>query len=130
MWGHTGSCHPLFVLGPVSFLAITRALFLSQVNLLIAQGVNKFPKYFELFWATIRQITSYWGNISSRKGYYASRDASKVYQSVSIWLFYCFPRWKARSIFSASAHDIPTFSSFYKRLSRKESKKDWRLLPT
>jgi hypothetical protein len=48
MWGHTGSCHPLFVLGPVSFLAITRALFLSQVNL-IAQGVNKFPKYFELF---------------------------------------------------------------------------------
>ena len=45
MWGHTGSCHPLFVLGPVSFLAITRALFLSQVNLI--QGVNKFPKYFE-----------------------------------------------------------------------------------
>jgi hypothetical protein len=36
------------VLGPVSFLALTRALFLSQVNL-IAQGVNKFPKYFELF---------------------------------------------------------------------------------
>jgi hypothetical protein len=47
-WGHTGSCHPLFVLGPVSFLAITRALFLSQVNL-IAQGAKKFPKYFELF---------------------------------------------------------------------------------
>ena len=48
MWGHTGSCHPLFVLGPVSFVAITRALFLSQVNL-IAQGAKKFPKYFELF---------------------------------------------------------------------------------
>ena len=43
-----GSCHPLFVLGPVSFVAITRALFLSQVNL-IAQGAKKFPKYFELF---------------------------------------------------------------------------------
>jgi hypothetical protein len=84
--GDTGSCHPLFVLGPVSFLAITRALFLPQVNL-ITQGVKKFPKYFELFWAAIRQITSYWGNMTSRKGYYASRDATKVYQSVSILLF-------------------------------------------
>jgi hypothetical protein len=104
MWGHTGSCHPLFVLGPVSFLAITRSLFLSQVNW-IAQGLKEwisFQNILSFFWATIRQITSYWGNMTNRKGYYASRDASKVYQSVSIWLFYCFPRWKARSI-SASA---------------------------
>jgi hypothetical protein len=64
----------------------TRVVFFaSEFN---SKGVKKFPKYFELFWATIRQITSYWGNMTSRKEYYAScRDASKVYQSVSISLF-------------------------------------------
>ena len=82
-WGLHRKLASRFILGPVSFLAITRALFFSQAK----EWSSKFPKYIELFWATIRQITSYWGNMTSRKEYYASRDASKVYQSVSILLF-------------------------------------------
>jgi hypothetical protein len=88
-WGLHRKLASRLMLGPVSFMAITRALFLSQANLIAYKGVKKFPKYFELFWATIRQITSYWGNMTSSKEYYASRDASKVY------LFYCFSRWRA-----------------------------------
>jgi hypothetical protein len=80
----TGSWASRFILGPVSFLAITRALFFSQAKEWSSKSV---PKYIELFWATIRQITSSWGNMTSRKEYHASRDASKVYQSVFILLF-------------------------------------------
>ena len=86
----TGSWHlglySMFILGSVSFLATTHTLFffVSEFN---SKGVKNFPKYYVLFWATIHQITSYWGNMASRKEYYASRDASKVYQNLSILLF-------------------------------------------
>jgi hypothetical protein len=82
-WGLHRKLASRFILGPVSFLAITHTLFFCK------RMSEEVSKYIELFWATIHQITSYWGNMTSRKEYYASRDASKVY------LFYCFTRWRA-----------------------------------
>jgi hypothetical protein len=83
-------------------------LFFSQAK----EWSSKIPKYIELFWATIRQITSFWGNMTSRKEYHASRDASKVYQCLSILLFSSMESMPFLSAFPYG-HDIPTSSSFY-----------------
>jgi hypothetical protein len=93
----------------------TRVVFFSSQA---KEWCSKFPKYIELFWATIPQITSFWGNMTSRKEYHASRDASKVYQSVSILLFSSMESVPFLSAFP-HGHDIPTSSSFYQRFSRK-----------
>jgi hypothetical protein len=124
-WGLHRKLASRFILGPISFLAITRMLF-SFVSELNSKGVKNFPKYFVLYWATIRQVTSYWGNMTSRKEYYASRDASKVY------LFYCFPRWRVSLPF------LSAFPPWYYTLGlkpllkvfKKKSKKDWTFHPT
>jgi hypothetical protein len=57
-------------------------------------------------------IELFWGNMTSRKEYHASRDASKVYQSESILLFSSMESVPFLSAFPHD-HDIPTSSSFY-----------------
>jgi hypothetical protein len=123
MWGHTSSiCARSSLISGNN----TRVVFIaSQFNSLISEEVSK------IFWAFLSDnpsITTYWGNMTSRKEYYASRDASKVYQSVSIVLF------SSMESASISASICPWYTAnpqaSTKGFQEKESKKDWRLLPT
>jgi hypothetical protein len=85
MWGHRKLSSSVCARSSLISGNNTRVAFIaSQFNSLRSEEVSK------IFWAFLSDnpsITTYWGNMTSRKEYYASRDASKVYQSVSILLF-------------------------------------------
>jgi hypothetical protein len=85
MWGHRKLSSSVCARSSLINGNNTCVVFIaSQFNGLRSEEVSK------IFWAFLSDnpsITTYWGNMTSRKEYYASRDASKVYQSVSILLF-------------------------------------------
>jgi hypothetical protein len=89
MWGHRKLSSSVCARSSLITGNNTRVVFIaSQFNSLRSEEVSK------IFWAFLSDnlsITTYWGNMTSRKEYYASRDASKVYQSVSILLFSSSP---------------------------------------
>jgi hypothetical protein len=85
MWGHRKLSSSVCARSSLISGNNTRVVCIaSQFNSLRSEEVSK------IFWAFLSDnpsITTYWGNMVSRKEYHASRNASKVYQSVSILLF-------------------------------------------
>jgi hypothetical protein len=118
MWGHRKLSSSVCARSSLISGKNTRVVFIaSQFNSLRSEEVSK------IFWAFLSDnpsITTYWGNMTSRKEYYASRDVSKVYQSVSILLF------SSMESASISASICPWYTAYTYNLHPQASTKGFQ----